>query len=117
MSATQPTLFDRVVVPAAVAGDEHLTIEQRFQIFHRANPHVYDRLLAKARRMHSIGFKRYSMKTLFETLRWEQDLQTTDPARRPFKLNNDFTALYSRQIMANVPELEGFFETRKRAAA
>ncbi|MFO7588460.1 MAG: hypothetical protein R6X22_10345 [Gemmatimonadota bacterium] len=34
-----------------------------------------------------------------------------------FKLNDPFTALYVRLIMARKPDLEGFFETRSRSAA
>ncbi len=38
-------------------------------------------------------------------------MQTDDPTSE-FRLNNDYRALYARQLMDNEPELDGFFETR-----
>ena len=39
-------------------------------------------------------------------------IHTSSPAGA-FKLNNNFTAHYARLLMAQEPDLEGFFETRE----
>lgn len=87
---------------------EHLSITERFTLFHAANPHVADALerLAEpwlARHSHA------SMKALFERLRWESGIQTTGDV---YVLNNDFTAYYSRLLMERRPEWAGAFRTR-----
>ena len=90
------------------AGDP---IEEAFQLFHQANPHVYEMLASMARRVRLAGFKRYGIKTLFEAARYRNDIETNSAS---FKLNNNFTALYARMIMAEQPDLEGMFELRRR---
>lgn len=87
---------------------EHLSITERFALFHAANPHVADALerLAEpwlARHQHA------SMKALFERLRWESGIQTTGDL---YVLNNDYTAYYSRLLMERRPEWAGAFRTR-----
>jgi len=53
---------------------------------------------------------------LFGVVRYDHALRTdVDPAE-PFKLNNNYRAFYARKIMAEVPELAGFFEVRASAA-
>ena len=90
------------------------TIEERFESFHRENPHIYDELLFMALRLKHRGRKRYGIATLFEVLRYKKDIESTGSAG--FKLNNDFRALYARRLMNNEPELRGFFEIRRRRA-
>lgn len=84
----------------------------KFLNFHYANPHVYNRLRALALEMKRQGIDKYSMKGLFEVLRWEHALKTTGDV---FKLNNNYTSLYARGLMQNEPQLEGFFALRKAA--
>lgn len=85
-------------------------IYEAFLKFHKANPHVYDRLRELSLLLKSKGRKKYSIKGLFEVLRWEQALTTTGST---FKLNNNFTAWYARMLEQNVPELSNFFELRR----
>lgn len=99
-----------LVTPAAVNGN--LGMQARFMAFHEANPEVYRRLHQMALRLRQTGARRWSMKALFEALRWEQYLLTADP--EGFKLNNNFTAYYARLMMQRDSLLEGFFETRER---
>ena len=88
------------------------SIQDRFEAFHKANPHVYEYLKVRAISLAHRGIKRYGMKSLFELLRWDYAIQTG--IETSFKLNNNFTALYARKLMKEVPELKGFFETRTR---
>ena len=88
------------------------TIEDNFNAFHNKNPHVYKSLvdMAKEYRLQRRS-SRVGIKTLWEALRWSYFITTTDDA---FKLNNNYSALYARMIMANEPELSGLFEIRRR---
>jgi hypothetical protein len=85
------------------------TIQQRFESFHRANPHVYAALRALAFQMLGNGVRQYGIKGLFEILRWQFALQTKG---EPFKLCNDYTSRYARLLVKLNPELDGFFEMR-----
>lgn len=104
----QPPLFDLDDLPAA-----SLTPQERFEAFHEANPHVYRALRLLALRLRRSGRRHYGMKGLFEVLRFDRALRTDGDE---FKLNNNYTAAYARKLMADEPELDGFFETRSSRA-
>ena len=59
------------------------------------------------------GFERWSADAMFHVLRWETALTTGDLA---LKVNNSYSALAARDLMALHPDLEGFFELRVRKA-
>jgi len=88
------------------------TIEDRFLSFDAANPHIFSRLKIIALNLRRSGRKKYGVKALFERLRWDGDVMTD--AEDEYKLSNDFTALYARKLMREVPELRGFFSVRPR---
>ena len=99
---TQLSLFD--CVP--------LTAEERFQQFHQAHPEVLDEMLKRARLVKDRGFDRYSIKTLFEIVRWHFTFER-DPTDE-FKLNNNYHSRYARLLMERYPgEFGKFFETRE----
>ena len=81
-----------------------------FARFHRENPHVYRLLVKLCRQAQRSGRDRWSINGVFEVLRWSMMTTTGDD----FKLNNDYRADYARLVMAQEPELQGFFETRSR---
>jgi len=87
------------------------SVEERFQAFHAENPQVYATLVEIARNLVSYGWTRCSMKMLFEICRSSYALETRGER---YKLNNSYTAHYSRLIQAMEPDLAGFFETRER---
>jgi len=111
----QPSLFDPIrpiVQPRrAVPGQD---LEAQFQEFHQANPHVYEALRRMALDLRRRGSRKIGMKMLFEVLRWQYYMTTDDPAGDDFKLNNNYTAYYARELMANEPALADAFETRER---
>jgi hypothetical protein len=86
------------------------SLEERFWDFHNQNPKVYEELIKLTRQAHSKGRRKIGMQMLFEVIRWNKILQTTDD---DFKLNNDYAAYYSRLIMKEHPEFKNMFETRK----
>lgn len=113
----QPSLFDALprplpIVRTAVPDDDD-TLEAKFVRFHAANPHVYELLKEIALRAVRRG-RRVGMKAVYELARWYYSVETDG---EPYKLNNNFTAFYSRILMENEPELRGFFETRQQRAA
>lgn len=108
---TQQIAFE--FLPLVVPEQTGMTIEERFRIFHEHNPHVYRLLRAMALEWKRTGNHRCGMKMLWEALRYNSGLQTQG---EPYKLNNNYTALYARLLMAEEPELRGMFETRERRA-
>lgn len=87
-------------------------IRHSFQRFHERNPLVYKALVEHALALKAAGVERYSIKALFEVVRYNAYLDTTDP-NSPWKLNNNYTAEYARKIMKEHPILDGFFRTRE----
>lgn len=102
-----PLPFDPLVQPEV---PKDATIRQRFEAFHKANPHVYGHLVRLALDIRQRGHDKWGIANLFEVLRWESALYTTGD---PYRLNNNFRAWYARILMADNSELEGFFEVRK----
>ncbi len=85
-------------------------LQEQFEEYHGLHPEVFGHLVALARKMRDRGFRHYSVKTLWEVLRWHFDIEKGD---NDFKLNNNFHSRYARKIMADFPdEFAGFFELR-----
>ena len=87
-------------------------IAERFQIFHRDNPHIYQRIVDIAFEMRQRGVKKMGIALIFERLRWLNfiEVNNTDGG---FKLSNDYRAEFARLIMQQEPGLEEFFEIRE----
>lgn len=87
-----------------------MQISDRFEEFHRHNPHVYRVLVELARNwVIRTGSRKLAIKTLYERARWELVMSTSDV---DFKLNNSYTAYYARLIMGQEPDLRGIFSLR-----
>ena len=89
------------------------TSREAFVAFDEDNPHVRKQLIQMALGLKRKGHNTYSTKALFEVMRYHRALVTTDDQ---FKLNNNYTAFYSRELMEEVLELKGFFRTRGSVA-
>ena len=82
----------------------------RFKAFHERNPWVYREFRALAQRMKTGGSRRrYSAWVIVNVIRWHRDLSSRGD---PFKVNNDFIAIYARLLIYRDPSFEGFFELR-----
>lgn len=91
-----------------------LTIADRFEQFHEANPDVYRVLVRLAREwIQRTGRRHIGIGALYERMRWEIAITTSDP---DFKANNDFRAFYARLIEAQERDLRGLFRFRASAA-
>lgn len=89
--------------------------QEAFETFHHDNPHVYTKLVELTRQVKLSGFTVFSIKAIFERLRWyfQFDVKTSSP----FKLNNNHHSGYARLIMAQEPDLAGFFKIRTQKVA
>lgn len=106
----QLTIFEPLSPTVQPKVRKGATIQERFQAFDAANPHVYRALREIALNLKRAGHERYSIKGLFEVLRFDYSMRTASDDG--FKLNNIFSSRYARKLMDEEPELRGFFETR-----
>lgn len=82
----------------------------RFFQWLSSNEHVYAEFKKRALRMALMGRKRYSAKTIVETIRWDTEIADTDVE---FKLNNNFTSGMARLFMAEYGgRFPDFFQLR-----
>lgn len=88
--------------------------DRAFERFHEENKHVYELLRDMALRLKRAGHEHWGMRCLYETLRYKLAVKTNRTAP---VLNDWFAPYYSRKLMAEVAELEGFFEVRERRKA
>lgn len=89
-------------------------IDRAFCEFHRANPQVWRLFVRFTLDVIAKGFKHYSSKSVFERIRWHTDIETG--AADGFKLNNNYTAAYSRLFHEAYPEHADFFRLRARTS-
>lgn len=93
-------------------GPRDTAVDQRAAAFHAENPHVYRKLRELARIAKASGATQYGIAGLFERLRWLSQIETQGD---PYRLNNSYRAFYARLLMAQEPDLRGFFVTRAEA--
>lgn len=105
----QPSLFDTNASPE--------TIEERFQAFHAAHPEVYAKLRSLALDLTHRGWSHLGIGMLWEALRYTTMLGYGPDEDQPYRLNDHFRSRYARMLMADVPELDGVFETRMLRSA
>jgi hypothetical protein len=81
----------------------------KFEDFHSKNPHVYESLRQLALDLVDAGHSHFGIAMIYETLRWQHAMRTTD---KDFKLNNSYRAAYARMLMDREPKLAGVFDLR-----
>jgi hypothetical protein len=86
------------------------TIQERFERFDRENPHVYPHLVRLAQQAHHRHASRIGIRMLWEVMRWEIFMRTSDPSG--LKLNDHYHSRYVRKLIADYPEMEDLFELR-----
>jgi hypothetical protein len=87
------------------------SIDARFLKFHAENPQVYAKLVELCWRVRGNGFRKYSIRTIWETLRWHYDMEIRSDEK--FKLNDQFTSRYARLLMQEDEAFEGLFNVRE----
>ena len=111
----QPTLFEAGILAPTVTPDyaKGATIQQRFEEWVAANPQFWQAFVALCLQMKRRGMSRWGSKAACEVLRYAAYVQTVG---EEFRIPNDFTSRLARKAAAEVPELDGFFETRELRA-
>lgn len=85
-------------------------LEAAFEEFDRANPRIYELMCRFADQAIAAGRTRIGAQLLFERIRWEVYITTTD---EEFKLNNNHVAYYARKWLREHPDHPDFFVTRR----
>lgn len=90
-----------------------MSLADRFEAWHAANPHVADalELLAASWLEHH---EAVGMGALYERLRWESGIRTEGDA---YKLNNSYRAFHSRVLLDRHPNWVGRIRIREQKAA
>lgn len=86
--------------------------ESAFQIYHRENPQIYEEFKRFSLQIANRNRKKFGAQAVIERMRWESFVVGNDD----FKVNNNYSAYYSRLFMKDFPEFEGFFRTRTAKA-
>lgn len=92
-----------------------MSIQDQFEAFHAANPHVFDLLVKYTQRLRDSGRKHYSINAVFERIRWHLNVEIRGDEE--FKLNNNYRSRYVRLLETEHPEFTGFYRTRELKAA
>ena len=74
-------------------------------------PQLMPEMARIARELRSMGKTRYSINGLFEILRWETRHTTGNDG---LKMDNNHRAFAARDLMADYPDLDGFFAIREQ---
>ncbi len=90
------------------------SIQARFAAFHAENPQVFAAFRRVAGELMDGGLTHLSADMLMHWVRIEE--VRTWKRSEGFKINNDFTALYARELMKE-PRFANVFETRRRKTA
>lgn len=83
------------------------TIAEQFHAFDAHHPWIYWALVRLVEQRLAAGAKRVGMKALFEALRWRHPHGVEG-------LNNSYTALYARRLLAEHPQWTTVIEVRRR---
>jgi len=93
------------------------TLDERFEQWFAspARQQIAAEAASRALALRHAGFQRYGIKAICEAIRFDRHLQwgpETD-AGDPYRLSNNYPSRLARHLMATVPDLAGFFETRE----
>ncbi len=86
-------------------------VREQAEAFHKQHPEVWDSFADFTFMLIRRGFQNYSVKAVFERVRWEKDMG--GDGKTQFKINNNYAPYYARRFMRMYPEHDGFFRTRK----
>jgi hypothetical protein len=95
-----------------------MTVGEKFEAFHTANPHIYGLFKKFAYEAFVAGARKISSKLIIERIRWETTVTTTGAGwhvagKKKFLIDNRFTAHYARLFIADFPKLASRFELRE----
>ncbi|MFJ6752204.1 hypothetical protein ACIQNI_29075 [Streptomyces sp. NPDC091266] len=102
-----PTITQNALPSGGICGRRAPTITDRFRAFDAQHPWVYRALEQLIEERLARGASKVGMKALFEALRWRHPRGVTG-------LNNNYTALYARGLLAEHPQWAYAIEIRRR---
>ena len=70
-------------------------------------------VISRAERLRAAGWKHYGIAAIFEAIRFDRDSRL-GPGADGYKLNNNHRSFVARKIMAEHPNLAGFFWIRQQ---
>ena len=82
----------------------------QFQQYNKKNPYIYELFKKYAFETISKSFSNFGAHTIIHRIRWYTEVESAGDA---FKINNNYSAYYSRLFMEEFPQHNGFFRTRK----
>ena len=83
--------------------------QDKFERYHKENPEIWDQFKEATFALIKVGRKHFSADAILHSIRFNTVLRGgTD-----FKINNNYSSMYSRLFTANFPEHKDFFEQRK----
>lgn len=83
--------------------------QAKFERYHKENPEIWDQFKEATFALIKVGRKHFSADAILHSIRFNTVLRGgTD-----FKINNNYSSMYSRLFTANFPEHKDFFEHRK----
>ena len=83
--------------------------QAKFERYHKENPEIWDQFKEATFALIKVGRKHFSADAILHSIRFNTVLRGgTD-----FKINNNYSSMYSRLFTANFPEYKDFFEQRK----
>jgi hypothetical protein len=122
LTSLAPGELVREIAELFVAGElylrspkKKLPLCERFYRYDKANPLVGGLFLNAAQALKREQHRRrYSIRALLETIRWDLSIGVVKTGR--FKISNDFEPCYVRKLLMREPGLCGFFELKPSAA-
>lgn len=95
-----------------------MTVQEKFNAFHAANPHVYTMFKRFAYEAFKAGARKISSKLIIERIRWETTVSTTGAGwhvvgKKKFLIDNRFTCWYARLFINDFPRLASRLELRE----
>lgn len=94
--------------------EEHLTIQERYELWLAANPWILPALARLLDDWSAHGGRRVGVKAAVEWMRffYARQIQTSD-----FRINNSYTSRLARDLITEYPHLAAVIETRELRAA
>jgi hypothetical protein len=101
----------KLIMPRSI---NRLAHDFEFKVYHKENPEVYKTLKKLAMVLVKEGYTKIGIGLLWERMRWEMLVRTTN--RDPdFQFNNNYRSCYARLLMKNEKRLADIFEIREKA--
>jgi hypothetical protein len=77
-----------------------------FQQYDQDNPHIWELYKAIAIDLIQRGMRKLGSKRIVEEIRWHHSVRTNEP----YKVSNNFTAMYARKFVNEFPQYGHMFD-------